>query len=54
MTVYLVFLRGWEDNNLEAVYASREEAQAHANKLSVIHEKFGLDGVVEENTVIGG
>lgn len=49
MTVYLVFLRGWGDNNLEAIYASREEAQTHVNKLS----EFGLDSVVEEKIVIG-
>lgn len=53
MTVYLVFLRGWEDNSLEAVYASQEEAQAHAKKLTAINEEFGLEGVVEEKIVIG-
>lgn len=54
MKVYLVFLRGWEDNHLEGIFASQEEAQALANKLCVIHERHGLDGVVEEHCVTGG
>jgi hypothetical protein len=52
MTVYLVFLRGREDNTLEAVYASREEAQAHANNLSAWWSGRWY-GVVEEKIVIG-